>query len=381
MTIRERWPSPRPPTPASPSGRPVSVNLVGLSELSPGDVADWRAVQARDPRLASPFLSAAFAQAVADIWPDTRVAVIEQGGQRGYLPLHLRRRRTGAALGLGFSDVQGLVAPPEMQVDLGDVLKGCGLGLFEFDHLEAGQVRHLAGSPSRLSTASSPAIDLTSGFEAWFASIESGSFRRNLARRRRNLVHDHGPLTAEWVRDHGALEQVMSWKSAQYQRTGRRDRLADRRTRELLHRILDCTEAEMSGALTVLKAGDTFIAGHLGLASGRTLASWMPAYDRSFARYGPGLLLLIELARSCVERGLPVVDLGKGDEDYKQQLSNSCTDLLVGTVATSTWRQAAHTLAHWPADTITRWVLAHPRARVAARRALAVGGRLGVRYG
>ncbi len=84
-------------------------------------------------------------------------------------------------------------------------------------------------------------------------------------------------------------------------------------------------------------AGDTVVAGHIGLRSTTTLAWWFPVYDPAYAAYSPGLLLCIELARAMAEQGLTVLDLGKGDEPYKERLSNTHIPLLRGT----RWRRAA----------------------------------------
>jgi CelD/BcsL family acetyltransferase involved in cellulose biosynthesis len=71
------------------------------------------------------------------------------------------------------------------------------------------------------------------------------------------------------------------------------------------------------GQAQVLLAGEKLVAAHFGLRSRRTLAWWFPVYESAFAAYSPGTILCLELARALGEQRLSLIDLGKGDEDYK----------------------------------------------------------------
>jgi CelD/BcsL family acetyltransferase involved in cellulose biosynthesis len=61
---------------------------------------------------------------------------------------------------------------------------------------------------------------------------------------------------------------------------------------------------------------------HLGMHSQHTLHWWLTTYNPELRKYSPGANLLIELARAAQARGLSRVDLGYGEEDYKNSFKN-----------------------------------------------------------
>jgi len=355
-------------------GVSVQVDVLGLDDLGAGEIAEWLRIQASHPELASPFLSPRFAAAVGRVHPSTRVAVLsESRGVVGFFPYERRRWGTATALGMGLSDVQALVVPPAAPLDLRGVLRACGITLWQFDHLLAHQADLVRAAAARTVPERSPAIDLRDGFEAYERQQRqvSSSLFQSTARKRRKLERAHGPVRLvldDTDREH--LEEVLRWKSRQYRRTGRRDRFANAETRRLVQDLFEQREADFSAPLTVLLAGDTVVAGHLGLRSASTLAWWFPAYDPEFAAYSPGLIMLIELARAMPAAGLSVLDLGKGDEPYKDRLQNVEIPLLRGTAARSEPILALRSAWEWPRDRATKLVLESPRLRGWARTTL-----------
>ena len=71
---------------------------------------------------------------------------------------------------------------------------------------------------------------------------------------------------------------------------------------------------------------------------------WLPTYDRDFAKYSPGLILLLEMAAQAQALGIQTIDLGKGNALYKQRLMNGAVPLLEGVVPASPFRAAVLTL-------------------------------------
>ncbi|MCZ9338493.1 GNAT family N-acetyltransferase, partial [Streptomyces sp. TRM76130] len=68
-------------------------------------------------------------------------------------------------------------------------------------------------------------------------------------------------------RDPAALRTLMAWKSAQYRRTGRRDRFAQRWITGLVGRLAGTRAPECTGTLSVLYADGQPVAAHFGLRS------------------------------------------------------------------------------------------------------------------
>jgi CelD/BcsL family acetyltransferase involved in cellulose biosynthesis len=358
----------------------VRVDVVRPSDLEPEDLALWAEVLAGEPGLDSPFLSHQFVAAVAAVRPRVRVGVLsDSNGKLGFFPFERGARGQGIALAKGLTDVQGIIAPRALDLDLGGMLRACGLRLFVFDHLLATQERWLRGLPSRAVAERSPAVDLRGGFDAFVREkrASSKSLFQSTARKRRNLERGHGPVRLAFDEPHhGLLDQVLTWKSNQYRRTGRRDRFADPSTRALVHHLLDVRDDTFAAPLTVLYAGDTLVAAHLGLRSRGTLAWWFPVYDPAFAAFSPGLVMCLDLARTMVGHELTLLDLGKGDEPYKGRLSNTAVELLSGSVGSSRAAQAAYTARQWPREQVLRLVLGSPRLRKLSRSTLARVGQL-----
>jgi CelD/BcsL family acetyltransferase involved in cellulose biosynthesis len=357
----------------------LQVDVVRPDELSTDALVRWTELQVQHPHLDSPFLSPEFALAVGKARGRARVAVLsESDGAIGFLPYEETSAGRGVALAKGLSDVQGLVAAPTEELDLGRIMRECGLRQIRFDHLLASQGDWFTSLPSRFRQEWSSALDLRGGFDDYVRTKEETTTLFQAARRnRRKLGSQHGPVRLCFDEpDHGLLERLLRWKSSQYRRTGRRDRFADPATRALVHDLLDIRTNRFSGLLTALYAGDSVVSAHLGLRTGTTVAWWFPVYDPAYGAYSPGLQLCVEMARAMPPRGLVLLDLGEGDEPYKARLANTAIGLLNGSVSASRPLQAISTARRWPVEKAMSVVLGSPRLRAYSRAALVKVGRV-----
>ena len=161
------------------------------------------------------------------------------------------------------------------------------------------------------------------------------------------------------------LARTIEWKRQQYAETGVRDVLADAGSRELLRLVHEARSPDFSGMLSVLHAGDVVAGLHLALRSGPVWHSWFPAYNPELHRYSPGLVLMLELARTAPALGVAEIDLGKGEARYKEALATGSVPLLEG-------RVGAHALSSVPArvQSSARRVLRAAGVHRAARRAM-----------
>jgi CelD/BcsL family acetyltransferase involved in cellulose biosynthesis len=196
-------------------------------------------------------------------------------------------------------------------------------------------------------------------------------------RKARKLERELGALRFEFdARDPAALDLVLRWKSAQYRRTGRWDRFARPWIRRLVADLFDQRVDGTVGTLSLLWAGDRLIAGHFGLRSQRVLASWFPAYDVAAARYSPGWLLFLRMAEAAAERDLEHIDLGKGDEDYKQSLKTADLAVAEGWVQRRSTQALLRAAVREPPRRAKRFVLDRPAPRRSGRRLLHAVGRI-----
>jgi CelD/BcsL family acetyltransferase involved in cellulose biosynthesis len=227
------------------------------------------------------------------------------------------------------------VHTPDLQWEPQELLRACRLAVWEFDHLVAGQKPFERYETQR---HASPIMDFTSGFDACYAQLVQNSARseagsptqsiNELPRKERRIGRQVGELRFVYdCQDAAVLQTLMTWKSAQYQRTGAADRFARRWIVDLLHELLRTRTDDFSGVLSALYAGDELIAAVFLLRSDDVMAEWFPAYHAGLGKYSPGLLLRSRMAEAAAAGGIRHIDLGRGPETYKELFKSS--DLVV----------------------------------------------------
>lgn len=358
----------------------ITVHRPG--ELSAADRAAWSGMQSKahlhgSPHLSNPFLAPEFTLAVGRVRGNVRIAVVHEGGDpAAYLPFQKSRTGVGRAVGLGVSDCQGMVHRPGYTWDARQLLRGCGLVLWEFDHLAAGQAPFETGATRSFP---SPVMDLDQGYEAYLGRLRARSptFLRSTSAKGRRLTRDHGELRyVHDERDPGALRTLLGWKSAQYRRTGRSDRFAHDWITGLVHQLFHTRRETFAGTLSVLYAGDVPVAGHFGLRSERVLVSWFPAYDPDYARYSPGLLLHLRMAEAAAADGIAHLDLGRGKKRYKDSLKTRELAVSEGWVALRHPVALGHRAHRAPARALRNTVVGRPELFGPADRLLKRLGRI-----
>jgi CelD/BcsL family acetyltransferase involved in cellulose biosynthesis len=344
----------------------VTITVVRPGELGAAEIAAWHAMQGQTPSLANPFLSPEFAIAVGRLRPATRIAVITEGQDTtGFFAFERQALGVGVPIAWGLTDCQGLVHAPGAQWDAQALLKACGISVWQFDHLAAGQ---RGFSPYQAALHPSPVMDLSGGFGAYQAALRatSPSLLGGLSRKERKLTRETGDLhVGTDTLDADALRTLMGWKSDQYRRTGRLDRFSQPWIIELIDSLHATRGTSLRGLLSVLYAGGKPVAAHFGLQAGPILSYWFPAYDVSFARYSPGLILQLKVAEEVAATGVQLIDLGKGKMQYKE--STKSYDLFVaeGIVAS----RSPLGVAHWARRAPQAWAIRQIRANPALFRA------------
>jgi hypothetical protein len=103
--------------------------------------------------------------------------------------------------------------------------------------------------------------------------------------------------------------------------------------------------------LSVLSVDGRVIAAHMGMRSRSDWHYWFPSYDHEFARFSPGLLLLLKMAEAAPAMGISRIDLGKGESQYKNRLGSAETMISEGSVVVkpwaSMWRKVRRNTESW----------------------------------
>lgn len=346
-------------------------------ELGAEEREHWRELRAKSHAPRNPFMEPEFTEAVGAVRPGARVAVLHEGGERaGFLPYERGPLGQGRAIGLGVSDRQGAVLRQGALPDPRRLLRACSLSSFAFDNLEAGQGLF---TPYAAEVHASHVIDVADGYPAYEEAlrVRSPKFLRTTLAKERRLGRQAGEVRFVFdEREPAALRTLMAWKSAQYRRTGRRDRFAQRWITGLVGRLAVTRTPECAGTLSVLYAGSRPVAAHFGLRSSTVLACWFPAYDVAAAKYSPGLVLHLRMAEAAAAAGIGLLDLGRGAAEYKDSLKTGELPVYEGAVTCWGAGAALYRLGREPARRAHAFVRDRPRLASAAARTLKGAARL-----
>jgi CelD/BcsL family acetyltransferase involved in cellulose biosynthesis len=305
----------------------LKTTVIRPDELGASEVTAWRTFQRGSSSLAAPFLSPEFTIAVGRHRPRSRVAVLSDGNEIvGFFPFEQGRLGCGTPVGAGMANGQGLVHAPGLDWDAAELLRSCGLAVWQFDHLVDGQQPFERYQGLR---AASPIMDLSDGFNAYLDGLVHSRSRRNLLRQERRLIRREGETQVIFgSQDRHLLHTLMRWKSAQFLRTGLYDLFARPWIVGLLEELLEPANGGAGGTMSALQVGDEVVAINYVLRDHGVASGWFMAYDPRYAMYSPGLILLLRTAEKAAAAGISRIDMGKGDTEYKQFLKSR--DMFVG---------------------------------------------------
>ncbi len=303
------------------------------AELTPELLSAWSRLQQADRSLESPYFRPEFTQAVAAVRGDVEVAVLEEGGEPvGFFPFQRAHGGMGRPVGGRMSDFQGVIVQKGVEWNAEELIRGCGLTAWDFDHLLVSQQ---AFAPHHATVKQSPFMDLSDGFEAFYGERrKAGSVSiKKFMQKGRRLARDVGPLRLERREcDEQVFETLVRWKSEQYRRTKVTNVVSFEWTVALLRQIIRQQSEAFSGMLLALYAGDQLAAIDLAMRSHHALHSWFCAYNRDLARYSPGQVHLVETAKAAEQLGIRRIHLGSGPEQYKWSFASDSVTVAEGAV-------------------------------------------------
>jgi len=256
-----------------------------------------------------------------------------EGRPVGFFPFQLVSPRHARPVGTIFSDCQAVIVEPGIEWNARELLSACELDRWDFDHLLADQEPFATFHQVH---DYSPVVDLSEGFEVYVGNMRNN--RRGQVsqaeRQRRRLERDLGGVTfSAHEPDLELLDRLLHIKREQWSRSGWPNRFEAPWERSLMTGLVQTNEPDFGGMLTVLRVGDRPAALHLGLRSRIIWHYWTTAYEVAFARYSPGIVMLVEMIKAAVPLGIKAIDLGKEDLLYKRRLMNRKIRLAEGSVS------------------------------------------------
>ncbi len=303
-----------------------------IDELSETESLAWDDLHAADADLNQAFLSRTYINQVARLNPGVRILVgYDDGAPAFFLPIQSRHgfvSRFGVFEPAGdvMTDYFGVVAKRGIQLSPAQLLAATRgrINAILFTHLDQTQARFgLDGDERRVGLRTR--IGLPAG-DYWvrLRHIDK-KIVTDTDRREKKLRNEIGPLRFEWQSTvpNVDLAWLIEAKRAQYSRTGKvHAALFDNAYAELLRQLSRTREAECSGILSVLRCGDQIVAAHFGLKCRNVLHVWFPTYDKQFASYSPGRILLKQMFAAAPDEGVEVFDRGEGDSQAKRDFAN-----------------------------------------------------------
>ena len=311
----------------------MNIQLLPADKLTADQIAAWVEIQQSEPALDSPYFRPEFTQAVAAVRNDVEVGVLEEHGNPvGFFPFQRSPGNVALPVGGKMSDFHGLIARKDLQWEPRELLRGCRLTAWRFDHLIASQS---PPQPYHWHVAPSPYIDLSRGWEGYRAERLAAhpTWFKRAERKLRQVDRESGPLRVELESDDPDLFQFMfKWKRRQYQRTGVTDVLAFDWTVALLERVRAAKSEGFSGVTSAFYMGDVLAAVLFSIRSYSVLHSWFSAYHPDFQQLSPGINSWLKFLKPYSEIGIRRIDLGKGPEVYKARLMSGAIDVAEGAV-------------------------------------------------
>lgn len=297
----------------------MKCELLLAQELDSARLQAWDRMLVQSPICKNPNLSPWFTMALAP-HRSTQVGMVwDHDHLLAVLPFHFVDDGECEALAPGVSDRHGPVFHHDWRLPYLEIFRLLGIKQFRFDHLLAHpEINGVTWQPCHL-------VNLAKGESEYRWDLKNRGSRlwQKMQQQLRKLSRDMGTITfVPQLQSHELLDMLISWKSRQFQRTNVSDDFELPWNRPFLHELLETKEQSCRGLLSGLFAGGKPLALHMGTCSPQVLQTCYTAYDPEYATYSPGALLSFHKVKYCLEVGIPLIDLGKGDEAYKQRWTN-----------------------------------------------------------
>ena len=207
----------------------MRIEAIPAVQLTADQLSLWSQFQRADASLDSPYFRPEFTQAVAAVRSDVEVGILEHGDDVvGFFPFQRGKGNASLPVGGKMSDFHGLISRQNHTFNPQEILKGCHLSAWHFDHLVAAQKTF---QPYFWSIAGSPYMDLSGGWQVYEKrqlAAHKISYKR-MATKLRQVEREAGEIRLDvHAADDTAFASMIEWKRKQYQSTGVADILGGR---------------------------------------------------------------------------------------------------------------------------------------------------------
>jgi CelD/BcsL family acetyltransferase involved in cellulose biosynthesis len=307
------------------AGAVMRVTVVRPTELGPSEAESWAQFQQSSLLASNPFYSLTYIQAVGRARATARIAVVEDDGKIvAFIPYKQGEQEIAGPIDGLWTTLDGLISS-NTPFDVRSAIRQAGLRGWRFLHAPAEQdalAPYRYGGDRHVTDISF--IDLSTGYDAYIGGMSQAVNERisRTARYRRALGRKVGPVTLDWNSSNPEnLDRLLTWKSAQHDSV--RQWLSDPVSLEFVRNLAFTKGDDCAGIISVLSAGERPVAILLSLRRYQTLSAWFTAYDPDFARFSAGTIKWLAVAEEAAGQGVTRIDLGWGENRYKDRLGNA----------------------------------------------------------
>jgi len=307
------------------------IEVVKPLDLTEAQSQVWRELTQQQPHTQHPFLQPEYILTAGHYLPETRVALVRDNGViRAVFPFSQQRAGHGTAVFPELSDYHGLIGGNDGFMSGSDLLEKSGLNIWHFDHLPLEDTTF-----SRHASCLEPAwiIELSEGLRGYEDHLRQrkSQLAAQVRRKSNKLARECGPLKFEVHEPtEERLQELVTWKKNSLMASQPKNVFCWPWIADFLRDLTKQKSPEFEPELSTLCFGETCVAVHFGLRTRDRLVSWIPAYHPEFSSFSPGLILHWEMIRSAAERGIHVIELGRGSNQLKLALSTGSRQLALG---------------------------------------------------
>ncbi|AKG20656.1 GNAT family N-acetyltransferase [Calothrix sp. 336/3] len=304
----------------------MNIQVISADKLTAEHLFAWSDLQKNNPLLYSPYFSSEYTSMVAKVRSNVSVAIIKNAGEIvGFFPFEKTNWPIAQPIAWEIADYQTLVLKSGFNLDVRELVEACNLKVWNFCNMPKQLLREEQFHKMREEVTY--LIDVSAGYDAYVnqQSQESNWVQKTI-KKLRKFEREVGKVRFEsHVADTSALKLLMKWKSEYYNRINTYDRFQIAWITQIVEQLHATQTKDFGGMLSVLYVGDEIAAMDFGMRSHAAFHSSFCSYNQDFYKYSPGMILLMKTLEYASSQGISYIDLGAGEDNYKQRLSNANT--------------------------------------------------------
>jgi CelD/BcsL family acetyltransferase involved in cellulose biosynthesis len=163
-----------------------------------------------------------------------------------------------------------------------------------------------------------PILELPATYEQYLAALPA-KLRHEIRRKERRLVAEFGGYTVEFATPETLPELYDRFIELLRESSGPKGKFMHAGMEIFFRRLGEAFLPSHVFHLGFIEIGGQRAAGAIGFGFKTSFSLYNSAFDRAYAGWSPGMVLIADMIRRSIEDGRAVFDLLKGDPEYKSR--------------------------------------------------------------